>query len=133
MRHEINEDGAIPVAPPPGPLINADGLQGWGVWGRGRPHEPEEGGWTGRQPQPSREPSSRLPAEGHADGPQGVDQPPGVAGIGGGNVWQALGKDAARTRDVAAHKFPYEQLQMDSERAPGEVCQPALVVAMHRG
>jgi hypothetical protein len=38
MRHEIDEDGAVAVAPTPGPLINADGLQGWGVWCRGRPH-----------------------------------------------------------------------------------------------
>ena len=120
------------VAPPPGPLIHADGLQGWSVWCRGRPHEPEEGGRTGRQPQASREPGARLPAEGHAEGPQGVDQPHGFAGIWGGDVGQALGKEAARTRHAAAHELPDEQLQTDGERAPGEVCQPALVVAMHR-
>jgi hypothetical protein len=28
MRHEIDQDGAIPVAPPPGPLVHPDGPQG---------------------------------------------------------------------------------------------------------
>jgi hypothetical protein len=88
---------------------------------------------TGRQPQASREPGTRLPAEDDADGLQGFDQPHGFAGIWGGEAWQALGKDAARTSSIAAHELPYEQLHTDGERAPGEVCQPALVVAMHRG
>ena len=31
MRLEIDQDGAIPMAPPPGPLVHPNGLQGWGV------------------------------------------------------------------------------------------------------
>jgi hypothetical protein len=121
------------VAPPPGPLINADGLQGWGVWCRGRPHQPEEGGRTGRQPQAGRELGARLPAEGEADGLQGVDQPHGFAGIRRGEGRQTLGKDTARTRYMAAHELPDNQLHTDGERAPREVRQPASVMAMHRG
>ena len=34
MRREIDQDGAIAMAPPPGPLVDADGLQGW-RWGIG--------------------------------------------------------------------------------------------------
>ena len=83
MRREIDQDGAIAMAPPPGPLVHADGLQGWGGEDRGRPHEPEQGGGTGRQPQTSREPGARVPSQGHADRPQGRDEPLGFAGVGG--------------------------------------------------
>jgi hypothetical protein len=50
VRQEIDQDGAIAMAAPPGPLVDAEGLQGGDVGYRGRPHQPEEGGCTGRQP-----------------------------------------------------------------------------------
>ena len=54
-----------------------------GVGGhRGRPHQAEEGGWTGREPQTGGEPGAGVPAEGHADRPQDGDQSMGFAGIG---------------------------------------------------
>jgi hypothetical protein len=133
MGRQIDEDGAIPMAPPPRPLVHAHCLEAWHGRYRGRPHQPEEGGRAGWQPQAGREPGARLPAEGDADGLQGVDQPHGFPGIRSGDVRQALGKDAARTRQLAAHELPCEQLQTDGERTPREVRQPALVVAMHRG
>jgi hypothetical protein len=132
MGQEIDQDGAIAVAPPLGPLVDAEDLEGVDVGYRGRPHQPEEGGRASRQ---RRRAASRAPAcaaEGHADGLQGVDQPHGFAGIRSGEVRQGLGKDAACTSQIAAHELPDEQLHTDGERAPGEVCQPALVVAMHR-
>jgi hypothetical protein len=86
MRQEIDEDGAIAMPPPPGPLVDPDGLQGGNVGYRGRPHQPEEGGRTGRQPQLGGESGTRVPSQSDADGLQGVDQPRGLAGIGGGDV-----------------------------------------------
>ena len=47
MRQEIDQDGAIVMAPPPGPLINANGLQGWRMGHRGGPHQAEQGRRTG--------------------------------------------------------------------------------------
>ena len=31
MRQQIDQDGAIAMAPPPGPLVDTNGLEGWGV------------------------------------------------------------------------------------------------------
>ena len=133
MRQEIDQDRAIAMASSPGPLVHPDSLESWRGGDRGCPHQTQEGGRTGGQPQARGEPGPRLPAERHADGPQDGGQPLGFAGIRSGEVRQALGKDAARTRHVAAHELPHEQLQTNGERAPREVRQPALVVAMHRG
>jgi hypothetical protein len=50
MHHEINQDGAIPMAPPPGPLVDADDLQGWRGRDRRPPDQAEQRGWTGGEP-----------------------------------------------------------------------------------
>jgi hypothetical protein len=50
MCRQINQDRAIPMAPPPGPLVDTDGLQRWRTRHRGRPYETEQGRGTGRQP-----------------------------------------------------------------------------------
>jgi hypothetical protein len=47
MRRQIDEEGAIAMAPPPRPLVHPDGLRGWSVGHRGHPHQAEQGGWTG--------------------------------------------------------------------------------------
>jgi hypothetical protein len=133
MRQEIDQDRAIAMASSPGPLVHPDSLGSWRGGDRGCPHQTQEGGRTGGQPQARGEPGPRLPAERDADGPQDCGQPMGFAGIRSGEVRQALGKDAARTSQMAAHELPYEQLYTDGERTPREVSQPALVVAMHRG
>ena len=41
---EIHQDRAVAMPPPPGPLVDADGLQGWRIGHRGRPHQAELGG-----------------------------------------------------------------------------------------
>jgi SAM-dependent methyltransferase len=38
MRLQINQDGAIPMAPPPGPFVDTDDLEGW----RGRDRRPPD-------------------------------------------------------------------------------------------
>lgn len=59
MRRQIDEDGAIPMAPPPGPLVDADGLQGWAREHSGCPHETQKCGGTRRQPQAGRKSGPR--------------------------------------------------------------------------
>jgi hypothetical protein len=60
MRQEIDQDGAIAMAAPPGPLVDTHGLQGLGLRHGGRPHRPEQRGWTGGEPQTSGEPGPGL-------------------------------------------------------------------------
>jgi hypothetical protein len=133
MRHEIDEDGAIAVAPPPGPLINADGLQGWGVGHWGLPYQPEEGRRTGRQPQASREPGPCVPAEGDGKRAEGRDEPRRFARLRGDELWQAFCEDATRTARIPADAFPHHQVDPNGKRAPGEVRHVAPIAAMHRG
>ena len=130
---EVDQDRAVAVPPSPGPLVDTDGLQGWGARHWGRPHQPEQGGWTGRQAQASGESSPRLPAQRHADGPQDCGQPVGFAGGWRDNVRQALREDAACTARIPADEFPRHELEADGASAPGEVRQLALIVAMERG
>jgi hypothetical protein len=47
---EIDQDRAVAMTPPLGPLVDADGLQGRRVSYRGHPYQPEQGGRAGRQP-----------------------------------------------------------------------------------
>jgi hypothetical protein len=61
----------------------------------------------------------RLPTVGGADGPQGVDQPPGFPGIRRGKIWEALGEDAARVGPVTAAECPHAQLDVDRTRSSG--------------
>jgi hypothetical protein len=133
MRRQIDQDRAIAMAPPPGPLVDAHGLQSWGLRHGGRQHQPEEGGRTGRQPQVSGEPSPGLPTQGHTDGAQRRHEPLGFPGIRRHEGWQALREDAAFAARVLAHEFAHRQLDVDRARAPGQIGQAALVTAMHRG
>jgi hypothetical protein len=127
MRRQIDHHGAIAMTPPPGPLVDADDLEGWDVWCQGRPHQSEEGGRTGREPQAGGESGARVPSQSDADGLQGRDQSTGLPSIRGDEVRQALREDAAHTGRMAAHELPYHQLNTNGERAPGEVGEVALV------
>jgi len=60
MRREIDQDGTMAIAPPPGPLVDADRLEGWRGWDRSPPHQAEQRGRTDREPQTSREPGAGL-------------------------------------------------------------------------
>jgi len=59
MRHQIDEDGAIPMASPLRPLVHREGLQGWGAGPQGRPYQPDEGS---RRVGSRRRAASRAPA-----------------------------------------------------------------------
>jgi hypothetical protein len=131
MVHEIDHDGAKAPTSAPRPLVHADGLEGWSGRYRGRTHETQKGGWTGRQLQAGREPGPRLPAQSHADRPQDGDQPGGFAGGWRHEIRQALRENAACAGWLAAHKLPYRELDMNSACAPRKVGQLALVTAMN--
>ena len=118
MRRQIDQDGAIPMAPPPGPLVDPNGLQGWHGRDRGPPDQAEQGGWTGGEPQAGREPGASVPAQRQADRPQGCDQSMGVAAIGRDEVRQALGEDPTPAGPIAAEEFPHGQLDPDGARPP---------------
>ena len=62
MCREIDQHRALAVAPPPGPLVDADRLEGWRGWDRSPPYQAEQGGRTGRYPQAGGEPGPCLPA-----------------------------------------------------------------------
>ena len=97
---------------------------------RGRPHQAEHGGRTGREPQAGGEPGPCLPAHGEADRPERRHEPTGFAGIDGDKVRQAFGEDAAPTGGMAADEFPDRQVEPDRPRPPGEIRQVALIPAM---
>jgi hypothetical protein len=121
------------VAPPPGPLVDANGLQGWGVGHRGRPHQAESGGGTGGEPPVGRESGASAPAEGHGDRLQGRDDAIGVPRIRRDDVREALRENAARTGEGSAEDLPDRELDMYGARPPGEIPQVALVTAMDGG
>jgi hypothetical protein len=131
MRHEIDQHRAIPMAPPPGPLIDAHGLQGWGLRYGGRPHQPEQRGWTGGEPQAGRKPGPSVPAQRQADHSKSGGQSMGVASIGRDEVRQALGEDPTPAGPIAAAECPRGQLDLDGSRPPGQVRQVALVATMY--
>jgi hypothetical protein len=67
----------------PGPLVHPNGLGGWSGEDRRCPHQTQEGGRTGRQPQASREPGPCVPAEGDANRAEGCDEPRRFARVRG--------------------------------------------------
>jgi hypothetical protein len=133
MRREIDQDGAVAVSPPPGPLVYADDLQGWRRGHRGGPHQAEQGRWTGGEPQASGESGTSIAAESHADGPEDGGQPMGVAGGWRDEVWQALREDTTHAARIAAHELPHDEVDVHHACPPGKVGQVTLVTAMHRG
>src|SRR5687767_5362270 len=50
MRLQIDEDRAIAMAPPPGPLVYTDDLEGWRGRDRNPPDQAEQPRWTGGEP-----------------------------------------------------------------------------------
>jgi hypothetical protein len=130
MRRQIDEDGAIPMASPPRPLVHAHRLEG----GRKRHwsslHQPEKSGRTGRQLQASRVPGPRLPTKGQADRLERRHEPLSLAGIRGHEVRETFREDPAHTGSIAAYEFPDRQVEAARRRPPGEVGQVALIPAM---
>jgi hypothetical protein len=63
---EIDQDGPIAVAAPPGPLVHADDVQGGDVGCRSRPHQSQQGVGAAAPSQPGHEPRTGCPAEGDA-------------------------------------------------------------------
>src|SRR5919106_4919756 len=106
MRHEIDQDRAIAMAPPPRPLVAPDGLQHRGVGHGGRSHQPEQGGWTGGELQASRQPHAGLAAKGNTEGLQDHDQSWRFPGVWRDELWEALREDAARAVRTPADEFP---------------------------
>jgi hypothetical protein len=64
---EIHQDRAVTVPPAPRPPVDPDGLQRGGVGPRGRPHQPEQRGWTGGELQAGRQSHAGLAAEGDTE------------------------------------------------------------------
>jgi hypothetical protein len=117
VARQIDQDGAIAMAPPPGPLVDTDGLGGW--HGRMGATRMRPGRWSHSPAAAAgREPGTRLPTEGYGDGRQGRDEPVGFAGGWCHKVWETLRKDAARTGRIPADEFPYHQLDVDGEHTP---------------
>jgi hypothetical protein len=83
MAREIDQDGTIPMAPPPGLLVDANRLEGWRGRDRRPPAQAEHGGRTDREPQAGRESGSRLSVESESDRPQSRDEPVGFTGVRG--------------------------------------------------
>jgi hypothetical protein len=110
--------------------IDANGLQGWRIGHRGCPHQAEQRGWTGREPQTDGESGTCVPAEGHADRPQDGHQSTSFSRICCHKFWQALREDTALTARILAHEFPYPELEANRACAPGEVRQVALITTM---
>ena len=131
MRRQIDQDGAIPMAPPPGPLVDTDDLEGWRGRDRRPPDQAEQRGWTGGEPQAGREPGASIPAQRQTDRPEGCGQSMGVTAISRDEIRQALGEDPAPAGPIAAAEFPHGQLDPDGPRPPSQVRQVALVAAMH--
>src|SRR5262245_7381447 len=110
-----------PCPAPPRPLIDADGLQGLHRGHRGRPHQAEQGGKTGGEPQARGESGTSVPAESHADGPEGRDQLPGFSRIRRDQGRETLGENMARTVRVPAEKLPDRELETHGLRPPWEI------------
>jgi hypothetical protein len=130
MRHEIDQDRAIPMAAPPGLLVDADGLQGWGVRHRGCPHQAEQGGWTSGELQAGGELGASVPAEGHADRPQGRDDSTGVPRIRRDEVRETLRENTARTGWGPAEELPDRELEMHGVCPPREIYQVVLILTV---
>jgi hypothetical protein len=133
IRHEIDQDGTMAMAPPPGPFIDADGLQGWRRGHRGGPHQPEQGRGTGRQLQTGGPSGAGVPASRPADGPEGCGQSLGVTAIRRDEVRHARGEDPAPAGPITAAECPPGQRDPDGPRSPGQGPQVALVAAMCGG
>jgi hypothetical protein len=133
MGRQIDEDGAIPMASPPRPLVHSDELQGRGMGDHGCAHESQQGSRTRRQPQAGREPGACIPSQGDANGPQGRDQSTGAPSRHGDQRGQALREDVSGACGRAAHECAHRQPDAHRKAPPGEVCQVALIPAMHPG
>jgi hypothetical protein len=62
-----------------------------------------------------------LVTQGKTKRQQALVQPVGAAGVGRGELRQALGEDLARARRVGTHKAADGELEAHAQRGPGQV------------
>ena len=77
-----------------------------------------------------RELSASIPAEGHADRPQGRDHSTGVPRIRRDDVREALRENTARTGWGPAEELPDRELELHGVHPPREIRQMALILTM---
>ena len=74
-----------------------------------------------------------LAAQGKGNRPQALLQPRSAAGVGRGELRQALGEDLTRTGRIGTDEAADGELEAHAPRGPGQVEQGAGVAALHAG
>ncbi len=127
---QIDQDGPVALPAPPGPLIDPKHLRGGAIKCRGCLHEPQQGGWTGPQPQPSSETRTGLSAKSHAKGEQELGKPSRATRPRGRHGEQALRENLARARRIVTEKLAHPQLQAYGVGAPRQIGEGSCVLAV---
>jgi len=130
MRHEIDQDRAIAMTPPPGPLVDPNRLEGWHGRDWNPPDQAKPCGGTGGKPQAGGESGPGVPAQGQANRPKSCGQSIRVAAIGCDEVRHALGEHATCTGRVPAAELPDRELERYGARPPREVREVGLIATM---
>ncbi|MDO9711502.1 helix-turn-helix domain-containing protein [Paracraurococcus sp. LOR1-02] len=128
----LDEPRPVPVATAPGPF--ADGQHPHRRprlrYGTGSPRGPQQGIGADLHGQTRRQPRADLAADGEAQMPLEVVQPPCPAGGRRCGIGQSLGEGQARTVRLQAAETPSLNVQPDWLPQPGRVIEYAVVPAV---
>ena len=92
----------------------------------------EQGGWTGRHPQATNDPGSRLATQCERQEAHHLGEANGPTSIGGHHCGQPFGEDPTRAGRLAAEELADAQLKTDRLTAPRQISDGPLVQAVDR-
>jgi hypothetical protein len=128
---QIDDDGALASAPPPGPVVDADDARGRCHRNGSRPDQAQQGVATDRHGKPARQAGAGLTAGMQSDAALRLCQANGPPDPRQGHLRQAFGEYPARALGSGAAKATDLKIEMADPTLPGKISEMANISAMH--
>jgi hypothetical protein len=118
---QIDADGAVASAPPPGPVVDADDARGRRYRNGSHPDQAQQGVAADRHGKPARQAGAGLTAGMQSDAALRLSEANGPPDPRQGHLRQAFGEDAARALGTGAAKATDLKIEMADPPLPGKI------------
>jgi len=131
LRSKIDDDRAVALTAPPGPVVDADDARRRQRRQRSRPDQAQQRVAADRHGQASRQAGTSLAAGAEGNAPLGLREPDGPPNLRQGDGRQTFGEDAARALDSGATEPANLKVELANPALPRQVAEATAVTTVN--